>query len=208
MPDFSLEQAAGGLVAGLDEAGRGPLAGPVIAAAVVFLRPCPAPLAALLDDSKRLKEGARRQAALALRAAEREGFLALALGGASVAEIGRINILAASLLAMRRALLRLPVRPDLALVDGNRAPALPCPVRCVVGGDGLSLSIAAASILAKTVRDAGMARLDARWPAYGFARHQGYPTAQHRQALLEQGPSPHHRRGFAPVEEAFARRRC
>jgi ribonuclease HII len=207
LPDFSLEQAAGGLVAGLDEAGRGPLAGPVIAAAVVFLRPCPAALAARLDDSKRLKETARREAALALRAAAREGILALALGAASAAEIGRINILAASLLAMRRALLRLPVRPDLALVDGNRAPALPCPVRCVVGGDGLSLSIAAASILAKTLRDAGMARLDARWPAYGFARHQGYPTAQHRAALLEHGPSPHHRRGFTPVEEAWARRR-
>ena len=208
MPDFSLEQEAGGLVAGLDEAGRGPLAGPVIAAAVVFLRPCPAPLAALLDDSKRLKEAQRRHAALALHAAAREGVVALALGGASAAEIGRINILAASLLAMRRALLRLPVTPDLALVDGNRPPALPCQVRCVVGGDGLSLSIAAASILAKTLRDAGMARLDARWPAYGFAKHQGYPTAQHRAALLEHGPSPHHRRGFGPVEAAFARRRC
>lgn len=208
MPDFRLEQAAGGLVAGLDEAGRGPLAGPVIAAAVVFLRPCPAPLAALLDDSKRLKEAARRNAALALRDAQRQGIVAFAVAGASAAEIGRINILAASLLAMRRALLRLPVMPGLALVDGNRPPPLPCPVRCVVGGDGLSLSIAAASILAKTVRDAGMARLDARWPAYGFARHQGYPTAQHRQALLEHGPTPHHRRGFAPVEEAFARHRC
>jgi ribonuclease HII len=208
LPDFSLEHSAGGLVAGLDEAGRGPLAGPVIAAAVVFLRPCPAPLAALLDDSKRLSAGARLNAALALRDAQRQGIVALALAGASAAEIGRINILAASLLAMRRALLQLPVSPDLALVDGNRPPNLPCPVRCVVGGDGLSLSIAAASILAKTLRDAGMARLDARWPAYGFARHQGYGTALHRQALLEHGPTPHHRRGFAPVEEAFARRRC
>ncbi len=206
MPDFSLEAAAGGLVAGLDEAGRGPLAGPVIAAAVVFLRPCPAPLAALLDDSKRLSAPARRNAALALREAARHGILALALGGASAKEIGRINILAASLLAMRRALLQLPVAPGLALVDGNRPPNLPCPVQCVVGGDGLSLSIAAASILAKTLRDAGMARLDARWPAYGFARHQGYATVAHRAALLEHGPSPHHRRGFAPVDEAFARR--
>jgi ribonuclease HII len=203
MPDFSLELAAGGLVAGVDEAGRGPLAGPVVAAAVLFLRPCPPGLAALLDDSKRLPEPARLAAAAALRLAAAEGCLVLALGAASAAEIGRLNILRASLLAMRRAVLRLPVAPALALVDGNRAPDLPCPVHCVVGGDGRSLSIAAASILAKTMRDAGMARLDRRWPAYGFARHQGYPTAAHRAALLEHGPSPHHRRGFRPVEEAL-----
>lgn len=203
MPDFSLELAEGGLVAGVDEAGRGPLAGPVVAAAVLFLRPCPDGLGALLDDSKRLSEPARLMAATALRAAAAEGTLALAIGAASAAEIGRLNILQASLLAMRRAVLRLPVAPALALVDGNRAPHLPCPVRCVVGGDGLSLSIAAASILAKTLRDAGMARLDLRWPVYGFARHQGYATAAHRAALLEHGPCPHHRRGFRPVEEAF-----
>lgn len=205
MPDFSLEDAAGGLVAGVDEAGRGPLAGPVMAATVLFLRPCPPRLAALLDDSKRLTEPARRAAALALRAAARDGLLAFALGAASATEIGRINILAASLLAMRRAVLRLPIMPQLVLVDGNRPPALPCRVQCVVGGDGKSLSIAAASILAKTLRDAGMARLDARWPAFGFANHQGYPTAAHRAALLVHGPCPHHRRGFRPVEEAFSR---
>lgn len=207
MPDFSLELAAGGLVAGVDEAGRGPLAGPVVAGAVVFLRPCPPALAALLDDSKRLSGPARQAAAQALRAAAAEGILAFALGAASAGEIGRLNILHAALLAMRRAMLRLAVAPSLALVDGNRAPLLPCPVRCVVGGDAKSLSIAAASILAKTVRDAGMARLDARWPAYGFARHQGYPTAAHRAALLTHGPSPHHRRGFRPVEEALAQMR-
>ena len=207
MPDFCLEHAAGNLVAGVDEAGRGPLAGPVVAAAVLFLRPCPPGLAALLDDSKRLAAPARLAAVAALRQAAREGLLVMALGAASSAEIGRINILAASLLAMRRAVLRLPVMPRLALVDGNRAPDLPCLVRCVVGGDGQSLSIAAASILAKTLRDAGMARLDARWPAYGFARHHGYPTAFHRAALWQHGPSPHHRRGFRPVEEALTRLR-
>ena len=207
MPDFCLEHAAGNLVAGVDEAGRGPLAGPVVAAAVLFLRPCPPGLAALLDDSKRLAPPARLAAVAALRQAAREGLLVMALGAASSAEIGRINILAASLLAMRRAVLRLPVMPRLALVDGNRAPDLPCLVRCVVGGDGQSLSIAAASILAKTLRDAGMARLDARWPAYGFARHHGYPTAFHRAALWQHGPSPHHRRGFRPVEEALTRLR-
>jgi len=201
-----METAAGGLVAGVDEAGRGPLAGPVMAAAVLFLRPCPRELACLLDDSKRLSEPARRMAALALRSAQREGVLVLALGAASAAEIGRLNILQASLLAMRRAVLRLAVAPSLALVDGNRAPDLPCPVRCVVGGDGLSLSIAAASVLAKTVRDHGMARLSVRWPAYGFARHHGYPTAGHRAALITHGPCPHHRRGFRPVEEALLTR--
>lgn len=208
MPNFSLEAAAGCLVAGVDEAGRGPLAGPVIAAAVVFLRACPPDLAALLDDSKRLTEPARRRAALALQAEAAQGGLCFALGAASANEIGRLNILHASLLAMRRAVLRLAIAPDLALIDGNRAPYLPCRVQCVVGGDGLSLSIAAASILAKTLRDAGMARLALRWPAYGFARHQGYATATHRAALFEYGACPHHRRGFRPVEEAWARMRC
>lgn len=207
MPDFSLETAAGCLVAGVDEAGRGPLAGPVVAAALVFLHPCPPALAALLDDSKRLTAAARLTAALALREAASQGLLAWAVGAASASEIGRLNILNASLLAMRRAVLRLPVPPALALVDGNRAPDLPCAVRCVVGGDGTSLSIAAASILAKTLRDAAMARLCARWPAYGFARHQGYATAFHRAALAQHGPCPHHRRGFRPVDEAFAQLR-
>jgi ribonuclease HII len=203
MPDFSLEADAGGRVAGVDEAGRGPLAGPVVAAAVVFLAaPSPA-LAALLDDSKRLTAAARDRAAEALRAAARDGLLAFGLGAASAAEIGRLNILRATHLAMRRAVSRLPVRPDLALVDGNSAPALPCAVRCVVGGDARSLSIAAASILAKTVRDRAMARLDRRWPAYGFARHAGYPTAAHRAALAAHGASPHHRRGFGPVDSAL-----
>lgn len=201
MPDYTLEHAAGGRVAGVDEVGRGPLAGPVLAAAVVFHGAPPASLAMLLDDSKKL-DAARREAACAvLLSAARAGVLDFALGAASAAEIGRLNILRATHLAMRRAVLRLPALPDLALVDGNAAPGLPCAVRCVVKGDSISLSIAAASILAKVTRDRAMARLDRRWPGYGFARHAGYPTALHRHALLKLGPCPHHRRGFAPVDQ-------
>ncbi len=189
----------------MDEAGRGPLAGPVLAAAVVFPRGVPQALAALLDDSKRLNAAAREAAFAALREAMRRGEAEGAVAAASAAEIGRLNILRATHLAMARAVARLAVPPGLVLVDGNRAPPLPCPVRCVIGGDGRSLSIAAASILAKVVRDRAMARLDPRWPAYGFARHAGYPTALHRAALAEHGPSPHHRRGFAPVDQAALR---
>jgi ribonuclease HII len=202
MPDFTLESAHGGRVAGLDEAGRGPLAGPVMAAAVVFLRPPPAALAELLDDSKKLTAARRDIAFAALRRAAAEGLIEYGIAAASAAEIARINILRASQLAMARALARLPVAPALALVDGNQPPALPCPVRCVIGGDALSLSIAAASILAKVTRDRAMARLDLRWPGYGFASHQGYATALHREALARLGPTPHHRRGFAPVDQA------
>jgi ribonuclease HII len=202
VPDFALETEHGGRVAGLDEAGRGPLAGPVLAAAVVF-RGAPAPaLAALLDDSKRLTAARREAAYEALVRAARDGALDLGIAAASAAEIGRLNILRASQLAMARALARLPSPPDLALVDGNQPPALPCRVRCVVGGDARSFSIAAASILAKVTRDRAMARLDRRWPGYGFASHQGYPTPAHRAALSRLGPCPHHRRGFAPVDQA------
>jgi ribonuclease HII len=174
-----------------------------MAAAVIFLHPCPDELAKLLDDSKRLTEARRLEAALALREAAGKGGVAMALGAASAAEIGRINILQATMLAMRRAVARLAVAPEVVLVDGNRPPPMPCRVECVVGGDGLSLSIAAASILAKTVRDAGMRKLCRRWPAYGFSQHFGYATARHRTALRRHGASPHHRRGFAPVEEAL-----
>ena len=203
MPDFALESAHGGRVAGVDEAGRGPLAGPVLAAAVVFPQGVPKDLAPLLDDSKALKPAQRDAAFAALLAARAAGLAEYGIAAASAAEIGRLNILRATHLAMARAVSRLPSAPSLVLVDGNRPPPLPHPVRCVVGGDALSLSIAAASILAKVVRDRVMARLDPRWPAYGFAGHAGYPTARHRAALLRHGPCPHHRRGYAPVEAAL-----
>lgn len=194
-PDLSLERAVGGRVAGVDEAGRGPWAGPVVAAAVVFDEGGPpAPLRAEIDDSKRCSP-ARRAALYPVILAS----AAAAVGTASVAEIDGTNILRASLLAMRRAVARLDRAPTLALVDGNRAPDLPCPVRTVVGGDRRSLSIAAASIIAKVTRDRLMTRLSGRYPAYGWERNAGYGTPAHRLALARHGPTPHHRRSFRPV---------
>jgi len=198
MPNFALEKAAGGRVAGVDEVGRGPLAGPVVAAAVVFPTGVPRKLAAMLDDSKKLTADQRLAAFEALRGS---GRAEIAVAAASVAEIDRLNILRAALLAMCRAVARLPTPPDLALVDGNIAPALPCAVRCVVGGDGRCLSIAAASIVAKVVRDRAMARLAVRWPGYGWETNVGYATEYHRAALLRLGPTRHHRPAFASVAQ-------
>ncbi|MCP4328962.1 MAG: ribonuclease HII [Alphaproteobacteria bacterium] len=195
MPDYHLEAAHGGIVAGIDEVGRGPLAGPVVAAAVV-LDPERLGELAGLDDSKALSGRRRRILDGRLRAAARIG-----LGAASVAEIDRLNILQASLLAMARALAALEVRPDLALVDGNRAPAVPCAVRTVVRGDAACLSIAAASVVAKVTRDRLMARLAAVYPGYGWERNAGYGTAQHRAAIDKHGVTPHHRRSFSPISQ-------
>ena len=198
MPTFALERAAGGRVAGVDEVGRGPLAGPVVAAAVVFPTGVPRKLAALLDDSKKLSAAQREAAYTALLAS---GRAEIAVAAASVTEIGRLNILHAAMLAMLRAVTRLPVPPDLALVDGNYPPTLPCPVQCVIGGDAASLSIAAASIVAKVVRDRAMARLALRWPGYGWETNAGYATEVHRQALVRLGPTRHHRPSFGTVAQ-------
>ena len=196
MPDYTIERAHGGRVAGVDEVGRGPLAGPVMAAAVVFPSGVPRRLAKLLNDSKQLT-AEQRQAAYDVLIGS--GAAEIGVGAASVAEISRINILRAALLAMRRAVLRLPVLPDLAIVDGNQPPPLPCPVRCVVGGDAACLSIAAASIVAKVVRDRAMVRLAARLPHYGWGSNVGYGTAAHRAAITLHGPSRHHRPTFGAV---------
>ena len=196
-PDFSLEDAAGGHVAGVDEAGRGPWAGPVIAAAVMFAAGGPPPhLRAMITDSKLLRAEHRSALQPAILACADA-----AVGLASVAEIDSMNILQATLLAMRRAVVRLAHLPDLALVDGNRVPCLPCPVRTVVGGDRLSLSIAAASIVAKVARDRLMARLALDHPGYGWERNAGYGTAEHRAGLARLGPCVHHRRSFRPIRE-------
>jgi len=196
MPDYSIESAHGGRVAGVDEAGRGPLAGPVVAAAVVFAGGVPRGMAGLLDDSKVLTAAQREAAFAALRGC---ASVEIGVGAASVAEIARLNILHATMLAMARAVLRLRVPPDVALVDGNRPPDLCCQVRCVVGGDALCLSIAAASIVAKVVRDRAMARLHVRHPQYGWAQNAGYGTGAHRAALLAFGSCAHHRQDFGTV---------
>ena len=191
-----LSEACEGWLAGVDEAGRGPLAGPVAAAAVI-LRVC-APIAGL-RDSKLLTATRRELLAAEIRATA----VAWAVGWSDVAEIDRMNILQASLLAMQRAVLALGVRPDQVLVDGNICPRLPFPARAVVQGDRSVAAISAASILAKVERDALMCRLDAEFPAYGFAAHKGYPTPVHLQALAIHGPCCSHRHSFAPVKRSL-----
>jgi len=200
MPDLTRESLLGGRVAGVDEVGRGPLCGPVVAAAVI-LDPTNLPDALLgLDDSKRLSAAKREAFAHLLR-----GCAIVGVGAASVAEIDSHNILQASLLAMRRALAALSVPPDAALIDGNIAPKnLSFPAHTLVKGDQLSLSIAAASVVAKVVRDRAMASLDRRYTGYGWASNAGYGTAAHLAALGLLGATPHHRRGFAPVRENLA----
>jgi ribonuclease HII len=194
-PDFAHEIRLGGRVAGLDEVGRGPLAGPVVAACVVLPSDLGADTAALLNDSKKLSPAAREAAFRALIEAGAE----IGLGAASVLEILNLNILHASLLAMRRAFTRLRIPPDAALVDGNRPPNLPCPTHCLVGGDAKSLSIAAASIVAKVTRDRAMEKLDTRYPHYGWAQNAGYGTPIHLTALTTHGPTKHHRTNFGTV---------
>jgi ribonuclease HII len=179
-------------VCGVDEAGRGPLAGPVYAAAVIL---DPARPIEGLKDSKLL--GAARREALCL--AIRERALAAAVACATVEEIDRLNILQATMLAMQRAVAALPVAPEEAWIDGNRCPPLACRARAIVKGDRLHAVISAASILAKTARDAEMLRLHERFPQYGFDRHKGYPTAEHVALLERHGASIVHRRSFGPV---------
>jgi ribonuclease HII len=196
MPDMLLERACPTPVCGVDEAGRGPWAGPVCAGAVI-LRPRRWPKR--VDDSKKLS--AKRRADLETEIKTRA--LAWGVGFASVEEIASLNIVQATGLAMRRAIEAMQVAPAFALVDGAYAFQLPCPVKTVVKGDGISASIAAASILAKTARDRLMAEMDELYPGYGFAGHKGYRAQDHADALLKLGPSPIHRLGWAPVRLAM-----
>ena len=186
-----------GLVAGVDEAGRGPLAGPVVAAAVILddLKPIKG-----LADSKQLTAKRREKLYDEIRAKA----LCCSIAEASVEEIDRLNILQATMLAMQRAVAGLRLKPAKVLVDGNRLPALDVLAEAIVSGDALVPAISAASILAKVTRDRQLEALDQRHPAYGFAKHKGYGTAQHLQALQQLGPLPEHRRSFAPVARALA----
>jgi ribonuclease HII len=208
MPDFKRENAlgrtAGRRIAGLDEVGRGPLAGPVVAAAVVLPARLPRKLKARLDDSKAILPEERTAIAAALA-----GYAEIALGRAEVAEIDTLNILHASMLAMQRALAGLAAgsggAPDACLVDGNRLPPdLPCPGEAVVGGDGLCLSIAAASIVAKVARDAEMVELAEAFPGYGWETNMGYSCKAHYAGLNRLGACLHHRRSFTPVRLVLA----
>jgi len=183
-------------VAGVDEAGMAPLAGPVVAAAVILPRHYKL---RGIDDSKALDAETRARMAVELK----RDAIAWAVGVAEVEEIDRLNIYHAGLLALRRALLGLSLTPSFVLVDARRIPECPVPQKGIVHGDALSLTIAAASIIAKTTRDAHMAELDVRYPGYGFSAHKGYPTPQHEAALRTLGACPIHRRSFAPVRVAL-----
>lgn len=208
-PSFDSEQllSSQGVrpVAGVDEAGRGPLAGPVIAAAVILpenFSLARFPFFERLNDSKKLSARVRDELFLHITT---QPDICWAIGEGSVDEIGELNILRATGLAMRRALEAINPRPAHALIDGLPMREVPMPQTALVGGDGLSLSIAAASIVAKVTRDRMMEALDRAFPHYGFARHRGYGTAHHLAMLREHGPCPHHRRGFAPVDQATFR---
>ncbi len=182
-------------ICGIDEAGRGPWAGPVVAAAVILpAKKRPKGLA----DSKQLSAEAREELAIAIRASA-----AVSVGVANPDEIDQINILQATYLAMRRAFEGLPERPVAALIDGNSAPELPCPIEMIIDGDAYVASISAASIIAKVERDRMMVEFCAQYPGYAFAKHKGYGTPEHQKALAELGPCPIHRRSFKPVRDAL-----
>lgn len=196
-PDFSYESNYTGPVAGVDEAGRGPLAGPVVTAAVILdINNMPAGL----NDSKKLSEKKRETLFVEIMQCAHVG-----VGISEPEEIDRINVLAATLIAMKRAVQDLPSRPVAVLIDGNKSPILDIPTQTIVKGDAKSLSIAAASIIAKVTRDRLMMLADARFSGYGHSGHKGYPTKAHRQALMNIGASPIHRRSYAPVRDVLPR---
>ena len=208
MPDWKIEDEHQGLVCGIDEAGRGPWAGPVVAGAVVFLTREVAPeLQAQLNDSKKLSAKKREYLYGLLRKEEQAGHVLCGIGEASAAEIDEYNILQATFMAMRRALEQLTQKPNVALIDGNRLPKdFPCASECFVGGDGRSYSIAAASILAKVYRDRLMCDWAKQYPYYGFEKNAGYGTKAHIEGLRLYGVTPQHRRSYRPIKEFLAQK--
>ncbi len=195
MPDFELEDGIAGPIAGVDEAGRGPWAGPVVAGAVILDRASmPESLHNGLDDSKKLSAKQRNELFRIIK-----DHAVIGIGRAEVAEIDTLNILQATMLAMHRAVDDLGIAPAMALVDGNREPPLSCPTRAIIKGDAKSMSIAAASIIAKVSRDKIMADLAMEHPGYGWERNAGYGTAEHKKALYRLGVTGHHRKSFKPI---------
>lgn len=206
MPDWSEENKCRGLIAGVDEAGRGPWAGPVVAGAVVFFnRKINPVLLNSLDDSKKLSAKKREELYKLIQTEEIAGNLSYGIGEATAAEIDEINILQATFLAMRRAMAALKCKPDTALVDGNRTPTdFACQCKTIVKGDAKSFSIAAASIMAKVYRDRLMAELAQKYPWYGFEKNAGYGTKAHIDGLKQHGITPEHRKSYRPIAEIIA----
>lgn len=205
MPDWFYEDQCQGLTVGIDEAGRGPWAGPVVAGAVVFLKRDIHPdLQSSLNDSKKLSAKKREYLYTLLTEEQSKGSLFCSVGLATAAEIDQFNILQATFLAMHRALDQLPCQPQMALIDGNRIPpSFPCPVQAIIKGDALSMSIAAASIMAKVYRDRLMVQLSEKYPYYGFEKNAGYGTKSHIEGLKKHGISPEHRKSFRPIAQVI-----
>ena len=203
MPDFAFEDKYADLVVGIDEAGRGPWAGPVVAGAVVFLnRNENKELLLNLNDSKKLSAKKRDKLYSLLKEEQAKGNISIGIGEATSQEIDDLNILQATFLAMNRAVKSLKIAPQSALIDGNRAPKnFPCPCKTLIKGDAKSLSVAAASIVAKVYRDHLMADLAKKYPAYGFEKNAGYGTALHQEGLENCGICPEHRRSYKPIQK-------
>lgn len=203
MPDWNIESEFSGAVCGIDEAGRGPWVGPVVAGAVIFLtREINPELLKGINDSKKLSATKREKLYNMLLEEEKSGHITYGIGEASAAEIDELNILQATFLAMKRAVQNLRISPSHALIDGNRLPAdFCCPCSCYIGGDGRSYSIAAASILAKVYRDNLLKELALKYPGYGFEKNAGYGTKEHIEALKKYGITPEHRKSYRPIKE-------
>ena len=203
MPDWKIEDTFSGSVCGIDEAGRGPWVGPVVAGAVIFLtREINPQLLTDLNDSKKLSAKKREQLYDLLLAEAAQEHICYGIGMASAKEIDELNILQATFLAMKRATEKLKVKPQYALIDGNRLPAdFPCETSCYIGGDARSFSISAASIIAKVYRDKLMAEMANAYPQYGFEKNAGYGTKEHITALQKYGITPEHRRSYKPIKE-------